>query len=132
MILNCFILFKSQRIDGFSTKSQEEYKEKMTNYTPEQKQRLVSKLQMNLDKRISKLRHDQCKIIASLHYKSQSRLHSVPKKYWNLKIRDVLELERTSRITFATLLKQLVSENQSTVGTKQEATSNLKISEKPT
>ncbi|GMM35881.1 hypothetical protein DASC09_032060 [Saccharomycopsis crataegensis] len=79
----------------------------MGTFTKEQKEKIVSKLRFNMNERIKKLRYEQDALVANLENKIKHRLNLVPKKYWDLKLRDVIELERHEKVNFATLLNAI-------------------------
>lgn len=75
-----------------------------------------------MDERVKKLRYEQEGLIKNLDSKVKYRLNLVPKKFWDIKLKDVIDLERNQKVTFGSLLTELAAAKNSSQTTKPRET----------
>lgn len=107
-------------------------------YTKVEKEKLIQHIKKHADKRLENLNSESDRIAEVCENKVLRRLNSVSVTLWNIRLKDVLEVERHHKPTIKGLLKdiRLLQENSTSnsnntnisYSTRKRTTSNGKIS----
>ncbi|ODV63323.1 uncharacterized protein ASCRUDRAFT_67438 [Ascoidea rubescens DSM 1968] len=87
-------------------------------FTPEQRNKLAERLELNISERKKAMAREYQEIADNLEERLKYRLNRIPNEFKSLKIKDIIQLERTKQINFATLIADIRNLKQNLIQQK--------------